>query len=400
MEQVILRKEVRSINSKLFAIDLVTVENKKVPLEVLVSSIIQNYNADDAIAGVPTILNIHDEYINDDLFERITLLARPSVIIQVNSKVLASQEKIALIRRIKELKYTVMIEINKEDTIFNNAKALADLIKFDIQNIPEAMLQDKGFTCKKLAYNVNGSDDYILAESASIDYYEGDYISENTTVELKYSGHSNINFADLMAALNDESSSAEQLTKIISRDPLLSAQLIRLANSDYFKTDYRIEYIDDAIKRISIRRLKRWVYLLRFSSKQNINEELIEACYHRALFSREFIRKSKINTITPEDAYLIGLFSELDVLSGGSMSKEINTLVVNPVIVDALIYREGDGGKLLNLIKAYEEVDDKKIDKYIKHFKMNKDKVFKIYYTSMIDAAKLWNEMRSKGDLR
>lgn len=400
MEQFILRKEVRGINSKLIAHDLVLVGNKKVELPVIISSIIQNYNASDAVAGVPTILNIEDELINENLLEKIGLLARPSVIIQVNNRVLADTNKVTVLRRVRELNYKVLIEINKDDDRFNMTRALADIIKFDIQNIPDALLQDNGFTCKKLAYNVNKSEDYMLAESANIDYYEGEYIGTASQVEMKYSAHSAINFNDLIVTINDDKCTDEMLAKVISRDALLSAQLIRLANSDYFKTEYRIEYIEDAIKRISIRRLKRWVYLLQFSSKQHVNEELLEACYHRALFCRALMQEVKSKELTPEDAYIIGLFSELDVLSGGSMSKELHTLIVNPIIVNALIYREGLGGKLLNLIKAYEEVDWDRINKYSKEFKISKDRIFKIYYESVCAAATLWKEMTEKGDLK
>ena len=56
----------------------------------------------------------------------------------------------------------------------------------------------------------------------------------------------------------------------------MTAQVIRLSNSAYYGARYRITSIDDAIVRIGLSNLKRWVFLLQFSKNDNVPEELLQ----------------------------------------------------------------------------------------------------------------------------
>ena len=103
------------------------------------------------------------------------------------------------------------------------------------------------------------------------------------------------------------------------------------------------------------------------------------------------------NDIKENDAYLIGLFSTLDILTGRPMDLELSSMNLNEVIEEALVYRDGIGGTLLNLVKSYEEVNWKRVDKYIDTFKINKDKIFKMYFESLDEVTKLWNSLTELG---
>ena len=172
MKSYVSRQQVREINRKLFANDLVYSGNDVDTLDVLISNIIQRYNPEDSIAGVPTILEIKSNNLDKDILDKILLLSKESVIIQINNEVLAEPPKVNIVKQIKEHGYKIIIEINKDDTIFTLAKVFADIVKFDIQNLPHLIFDSRNsFTCKKLAYNVNTADDFVIAESANIDYY-------------------------------------------------------------------------------------------------------------------------------------------------------------------------------------------------------------------------------------
>ena len=390
MESYVSRQQVRGINRKLFANDLIYSADDMGTFEVLISNIIQRYNPEDTIAGVPTILEVKQANIDNNALDKILLLSTESVIIQVNNSVLAEPDKVAIIKKLKELGYKLVIEINRHDTVFTLAKIFADIVKFDIQNIPEAIFDSKNtFGCKKLAYNVNSADDFIIAESANIDYYEGTYISPSTEIEINTHEHSNVNFIEIIALINNDAD-ARELSRVISRDSLMSAQV-------YYGARYRIESIDDAVVRIGLNNLKRWIFLLQFSKNSNVPEELLQTSYHRAIFCERVTKECKLRDLKSNDAYLIGLFSTLDVLTGKTMDTELANMNLNDAVEDALIYRDGIGGTLLNLIRAYEEVNWKRIDKYISTFKLSKDKLFKIYFESLDEVTKLWTSLTQLG---
>lgn len=402
MESYVSRQQVREINRKLFANDIFYSgeETDKNTFEILVSNIIQRYNPEDALENVPTILEVKEDNITRNVLDKLYLLNKDSVYVQFNNRVLADKEKVDIIRELKESGYKIVIEINEEDTIFTLAKVLADIVKFDIQHIPPA-LNDKNnrFQCKTLAYNVDTDADYVLAEASGITLYEGTYISSATEVAVNTKSHSNVNFIEIIALINDNKSDIDSISKTISRDSLMSAQVIRLANSAYFGSRNRIASIKDAVIRVGLSNLKRWIFLLQFNKNNNVSEELLQTSYQRAVFCERIAKESKKMKLDSGDAYLIGLFSTLEVLTGRPIDKELYSMNLHEEVEEAIIYRDGEGGQLLNLVVAYEEANWKRVERYTDKFGLNKDKMYKIYFNAIDEVTKLWQNLTSLGNI-
>ena len=161
---------------------------------------------------------------------------------------------------------------------------IADIIKIDVNNIPEALQNERTeISAKLLVYNVNSSEEYLMAEAINADLYEGTYISPATPIEIESHEHSNVNFIEVIAYMNKPNVSIQDIAKIIQRESLLSSQIIRLSNSAYFGGRSRINSVADAIIRIGMSNLKRWIFLLQFSRINEVPEELLQLSYSRAL---------------------------------------------------------------------------------------------------------------------
>lgn len=401
MKSYATRQQVREINRKLFANDIIYGDDDNEEIfRNLLSDIIQNYNPEDALANVPTILEIKDDNITENTLDKLYLLSKTSVYLQFNNRVLGDQGKTAIIRKLKEAGYRIVIEINEDDEVFSLAKILADIVKFNIHKLPPA-IHDKGnsFQCKTLAYNVNSAEDYTIAEATGITLYEGTYISNSIELKIEAGEHSNVNFMEIITLLNNGDVTAAELAKAISRDSLLSSQVIRLANSVYFASRNRVESINDAVVRIGLVNLKRWIFLLEFRKTENSPEELLQTSYQRAIFCEKIVKESHTKELKASEAYLIGLFSTLDILTGHSMDAELSSMNLSSVIQDALIYRDGVGGILINLVRAYEEANWTKVDKYMKTFKLSKDTIYKIYFSSINEVQELWRSMVEQGGI-
>ena len=393
MKSYVSKHEIREINRKLVAFDLKYDDSDRVgALELIIANIIQGYNAEDEIAGVPTVIELGKDELNASTLEKIQLLKPESVIIQVNNDILDNQDRASFLKQIKDLGYKVMIEINKDDKYFNYAKMMADIIKIDIKNIPKSILGQNEFICKKLAYNVDTSDEYVLAESANIDYYEGNYISTSIDMDIRQNGHSRVNFLEVIKLMN-EKADLSKISRVISRDPLLSAQVIRLCNS----INKRVTNVAEAVEELGTKKLERWIYLLQFGKTSSIPEDLIKESYNRAELCKSISTEFKLKGITGEEAYMIGLFSDLDILSGRSMNEELISLNLDKTIEDALIYRDGIGGDLLNLVIAYEEANWERVTKYCKTLKVNKKRLFRLYFDSVTAIARIWDELEKYG---
>ena len=398
MELCITRQQVREINRKLFANDLIYEDTDCNILEELISSIVQRYDASDTISGVPTILEIKESNLSKNTIDKIKLLSTNSVYIQVNNNIIANKSNLAIIRKLKDIGYKIIIELNKEDTIFTIAKLLADVIKINVNSIPEALRNERTeLTAKLLIYGVNSSEEYLMAEAINADLYEGTYISPATPIQIEAHEHSNVNFIDVIACINKPNVDIYRISEIIKRDSLLSAQIIRLSNSAYFGGRNRINSIYDAIVRIGLCNLKRWIFLLQFSRLNEMPEELLQLSYSRALICERIVKECNKLNIDSNSAYIIGLFSTLSSLTGKPIDKQLTSLRLNKEIEDALVYRDGEGGLLLKFVIAYEEADWDRVNKYLKDIKMNKSRMNVIYLDCIEKVTELWNKLTKLG---
>lgn len=395
MESYITRQQVREINKKLFANDIICSDYSDEILEKIIAHIIQKYDPTDSISGVPSIIGLYEESINSNTLSKLELLDIESVIIKINNRVLADSEKVLVIRQLKEKGYKIAIEINRDDTVFTLAKILADIIIFNIQDIPKELVKNaKEFACKKLAYNVNTPEDYVMAEASNIDYYEGTYISPSKQIEVHSEKHSKVNFVQIIALINSGDIDVHKIAEVISHDSLMSAQVIRLSNTMQYGTRYKIESIDDAVVRIGLNNLKKWIFLLQFSNRDDKDlEGLLQTSYLRALLCESIAKEYKSKELKPNNAFLIGLFSTLDALTGEPINKLISDMKLSETIEDALIYREGIGGTLINLVRAYENANWTKVDKYSETFRLSKNKLFNMYFNAVEDVTKIWKEL-------
>lgn len=398
MRAYVSRHQVRGINKKLFANDIVYNEEGIDILREIMSTIIKRYDPTDELANVPTILEVKLNNINAETFDMLTLLNPEEVILQFNSKALEDKTKRNIIDDFKKQGYKIIIEVNKDDKVFTVVKLLADIIKVDIKNIPDKLDdKDNNFECKKLAYNINTSDDFVLAKMGNMDYYEGTYITSSEEIEIEKTQYSEVNFFELLAVINSEKSSMDDIAVILQRDSLISAQVIRLSNSAYYYSARRIDSIVDAITRIGLNSLKKWIFLLQFSRNKNSPEELLQTSFHRATFCEKIYTAANLKGISKNDAYMIGLFSALNILVGKPMESILASMNLSKVIEEALVYRDGIGGKILNLVMAYEGNDWKRVESYSTQFRLSKDELYKIYFSSLDEVTQIWKSLTQFG---
>lgn len=398
-----VKRQVREVNRRLFAIDYFYVDNDANDTFIaLLSDIIQSFSPDDMLSNTPYILEVKDNNINEPTLDKLKLLSKQSVYLQFNNKSLVDTKKLNIIRALKESGYKIVIEVNKDDTMFNFARLLADIIKVNIKEVPEAFSYGNGITqCKILAYNINTPEDYVIAENIGISLYEGEYISEATSFRVPTVSHSNVGFINLLSLINTKAINIREIIDLIKKDTLLVAQILRLANSKYYRTQerYSFDCVDKAVVQIGIQNLKRWLLLLEFGRNDNPREDILKSSYYRALICERIAIDQKGAYIKPGEAYLVGILSQIDILSAKPMASELAGLSLTSIVENSLIYRDTAGGAMLNLVIAFEEHMDTRIDKYCQALGIKKDRLSALYTRAVIDAKNLWNDITEFGGI-
>lgn len=206
---------------------------------------------------------------------------------------------------------------------------------------------------KVIAYGLAKPLNFDRCKAMTMDYYCGDFLFKPVESDLKDIAANKLNLLHLIQGLQKEDCDFKAISTIIQNDPLLSFQLLKVANSAAFSGYQAIESIDQAITRLGLVNLKNWVMVL---SMKNISDkpiEILESGLIRAHMTEAIAKKR--SDIPPQSGYTAGLLSILDCLLNKPMAELVEQITLGEDIKNALISHSGPLGELLSTIIAYEE---------------------------------------------
>ncbi|MES2150273.1 MAG: HDOD domain-containing protein [Pseudomonadota bacterium] len=192
-----------------------------------------------------------------------------------------------------------------------------------------------------------------LAEcvAAGFEWFSGDYVLHPETAELN-DGSSRKRMLALLGLLARDAESRE-LEVLLKQDPALSFHLLKLVNSAAFALTTTITSFAQAINLLGRRQLQRWLQLLLYARHQDDGQlnPLLPIAAQRAA-QMEALCKAQGGDREEQDlAFMIGVFSLLDVLFSMPMMEIVGALGMDPDATSALLLREGRMGHLLRLVE-------------------------------------------------
>lgn len=203
---------------------------------------------------------------------------------------------------------------------------------------------------KVIAYNLDKQISFDKCKPMTMDYYCGDFLFkplENGSTQI---AANKLNVLNLIQTLQEEHCDFKTITKITQTDPLLSFQLLKVANSVGFSGGQAIESINQAVIRLGMVHLKNWVMLLSMKNISDKPVEILESGLIRAHMAEQLAKTS--TEITSQSTYTEGLLSILDCLLNKPMPELINQITLAEEMKKALL---SPLGELLSLVVSYEE---------------------------------------------
>ena len=163
-------------------------------------------------------------------------------------------------------------------------------------------------------------------------------------------------------ALIAEDADTGALEEIFRQEPKLSYSLLRLVNSAAMAPRSPIASFGHAINLLGRRQLQRWLQLLVFADPNNGNHPnpLLQKAAARGrlmeLLAPSLQSGEGIDNLA-DAAFMVGVFSLLDVLLNMSMSEILQQLPLATHVRQALAEQTGPLGRLLRAISASEHRD-------------------------------------------
>lgn len=188
---------------------------------------------------------------------------------------------------------------------------------------------------------------------AGFDWFSGDYPIQPVACAEPDDGSSRKRLLSLLGLLAADAETREFET-LLKQDPALSYHLLKLANSAAFALSTPITSFGQAIGLLGRRQLQRWLQLLLYARQRadGLPNSLLPLAALRAA-QMESLCKQRGGTREEQDtAFMIGVFSLLDVLLGMPMEEIVDALKLSPDNAAALLDRSGELGRLLELVET------------------------------------------------
>jgi c-di-GMP phosphodiesterase len=208
-----------------------------------------------------------------------------------------------------------------------------------------------GHPGRHLALNVDTLEQLERCHRAGFVWFDGNYALHPQPGRTRNATRHALLLQLLSLLTHDGDSQA--IERLIKQDAQLSYQLLRLVNSVAFSLNHRIASFGQAIALLGRRQLQRWLQLLLYARP--------EVGGRSPLLPRAALRAALMETLCGEwaseiheRAFMVGMFSLLDLMLGTRMAEILQPLHLSNDISDALQDRTGSLGLMLRVVDAAE----------------------------------------------
>lgn len=256
--------------------------------------------------------------------------------------------------------------------LIDNVQQLAWVNFAEYIVVTERLMKDKDATKvmhfskvqkrKVIAYDIEELESFNKCKAMKVDFYCGNFIFNPSEEEQTEVAGNKLSILSLIDTLQQDDCNFDEVSDIIQTDPLLSFQLLKLANSAGFSTGATVDSIGQAIARMGLMNLKKWVMFLSMKNISNKPKEILESGLVRAHMAEQIAQSEK--EMNGQSAYTAGLLSILDCLLNKPMAELLEQITISDEIKRALKANDGPLGKLLSLVIAYEKGDWLQVDEH------------------------------------
>jgi len=240
---------------------------------------------------------------------------------------------------------------------------LADYIKLDLSVLAADQLAvlisyaGRHSQAELIAEKVETAQQYDMVSTQGVQLFQGYWFARPALVEAKLLTPAQSSIIQLINLVRQQAST-DEIEEVLKKDAGLAFNLMRLINSAGFGMNREITSFRQAVMLMGLKKLFRWAALLLTASRTSGAPSSVG---QTAVVRGRLMELLALETLPPDEAdqaFVVGIFSLLDVMLSIPMESAIGLLNVPEASAAALLRREGFLGDLLNLAEACESSDD------------------------------------------
>ncbi len=237
--------------------------------------------------------------------------------------------------------------------------AHAKLVRIDLRESDPAVLGSLVAGLKRqgkvaIADHVNDAKVHKHCMALGFEGFQGPHFSRPEPLPAAEIPTSTATAIRLLALARDSKTSERELEKVVSADPGITFQLLRIVNSAAVG-GRGITSIQHALRLVGRNNLVRWLALASYTArtgKSGVDDELVRQAVQRAHLSESLAAFGAGRD--RGTAFLVGLFSLLDAVFRMPLSEVLERVNLADEVKLALLQREGIYADVLQVIESYE----------------------------------------------
>jgi c-di-GMP phosphodiesterase len=328
-------------NPGLATIEVVTNAALEIGLERLAGGLPIHVNFPEELLTTVPDLPLRPELAVIEVLEQVP--AKPDVIAGIKT-LRARGHKIALDDYLPRVSNTQLLEV-------------ADIVKIEISELQGDQLAElvkrlKARKLKLIAEQVETLEQFEQCIALGFDGFQGNFLQHPQTFRAKRVPSSRLSTLRLVASLQSEDYSLDEVETLLSQNVSMSYHVLRCINSSYYNLPRKIDSIRQAIVILGVESLRQLCALLCLQGLDDRPPSLYIQAMTRARMCEQLGRLSGARDCGP--FFITGLFSLLGALLGMPTQKVVEELPLSASVTRALVAGEGILGEALQCARAYE----------------------------------------------
>ncbi len=334
-----------------------------------------------ASLGVEAVLGPYRGFFNVNrsvlLSDALEALPRERVVIEILEEVEADAEVIARCRALRDAGF----RIAADDWVLDDPRQAllphVEIVKVDLPSVPERSL-------RKLVRELRRADVLLLAEKVEeveqfdrcvalgFDLFQGYFFARPVVLEGVDLDTTRAILVKLLQQLTVDAPT-DQIVETFKQEAKLGLNLLRLVNTAGRAARVELQTIEDAVRRLGLRQLARWVSILLYAQGDagELDSPLLRTAAHRGRLMELLASRGAAGTEAAgpgvardatERAFLVGMLSLADALLGRPLPELVHELRLGQETTRALVDRRGPLGDLLRFAESVETGDPTKFE--------------------------------------
>jgi EAL and modified HD-GYP domain-containing signal transduction protein len=274
--------------------------------------------------------------------------------------------------------------------------ALADIIKFDFRLTPKAEIDAylkrlSGNGLCLLAEKVETHEEFEAAQKMGFELFQGYFFCRPEIIQGREIQGFQINLMMIIAQLNSDTFSYDEMEALISRDMGISYKLFKYLNSAFFSRPGKISCVKQALVFMGEKEIRRFISLIAMSRlAEGKPDELVRAASIRGKFC-ELLGTQGQEKTSPSEMFTLGMFSLIDAVIDQPMDRILNELPLSSPIKDALVGAKGRLAGYIELVRSYETGQWGRVTRLAQALKLDENTLPELY----LQACK-WSDIAAK----